>query len=31
VHNALGRRFYDLPMSPPKVLEVLDARAEAAE
>jgi hypothetical protein len=25
VHNALGKRFYSLPMSPPKVLEVLDA------
>ena len=22
--NALGKRFYSLPMSPPKVLEVLD-------
>ena len=30
IHNALGRRFYSLPMSPPKVLETLD-RAEAAE
>ena len=30
VHNALGRRFYSLPMSPPKVLETLD-RAKAAE
>ena len=25
VHNALGHRFYSLPMSPPKVLEVLEA------
>ena len=25
IHNALGKRFYSLPMSPPKVLEVLDA------
>lgn len=24
VHDALGRRFYALPMSPPKVVEVLD-------
>jgi CO/xanthine dehydrogenase Mo-binding subunit len=24
VHNALGKRFYALPMSPPKVLEVID-------
>jgi CO/xanthine dehydrogenase Mo-binding subunit len=24
VYNALGRRFYSLPMSPPKVLEVLE-------
>jgi CO/xanthine dehydrogenase Mo-binding subunit len=32
VHNALGRRFYSLPMSPPKVSEVLDApTAQAAE
>ena len=27
VHNALGKRFYSLPMSPPKVLEVIDARS----
>jgi CO/xanthine dehydrogenase Mo-binding subunit len=27
VYNALGKRFYSLPMSPPKVLEVIDARA----
>jgi CO/xanthine dehydrogenase Mo-binding subunit len=25
VYDALGKRFYNLPMSPPKVLEVLDA------
>jgi CO/xanthine dehydrogenase Mo-binding subunit len=25
VYDALGKRFYSLPMSPPKVLEVLDA------
>ena len=32
VHNALGLRFYSLPMSPPKVSEVLDApTAQAAE
>ena len=33
VYNALGKRFYSLPMSPPKVLEVLDAPAprQAAE
>ena len=24
IHNALGKRFYSLPMSPPVVLEVLD-------
>ena len=24
VHNALGTRFYSLPMSPPKVVEVLE-------
>jgi CO/xanthine dehydrogenase Mo-binding subunit len=24
VYNALGKRFYALPMSPPKVLEALD-------
>ena len=24
IYNALGKRFYALPMSPPKVLEVLD-------
>jgi CO/xanthine dehydrogenase Mo-binding subunit len=32
VHNALGIRFYDLPMSPPKVSAALDAQvAQAAE
>jgi len=25
VHNALGQRFYALPMSPPRVLAALDA------
>jgi CO/xanthine dehydrogenase Mo-binding subunit len=25
VHNALGKRFFALPMSPPHVLEALDA------
>jgi len=30
VHNALGKRFYDLPMSPPKVLERLEM-PQAAE
>ena len=25
VYNALGKRFYSLPMSPPKVLEALNA------
>ena len=30
VHNALGIRFYSLPMSPPKVLAALEMR-EAAE
>jgi CO/xanthine dehydrogenase Mo-binding subunit len=24
VHDALGKRFYALPMSPPKVLEALE-------
>jgi len=24
VHNALGKRFYSLPMSPPKVLAALE-------
>jgi len=31
VYNALGIRFYSLPMSPPRVLEKLDAMREAAE
>jgi len=32
VHNALGMRFYSLPMSPPKVSAALDAQiAQAAE
>jgi CO/xanthine dehydrogenase Mo-binding subunit len=26
VHNALGKRFYGLPMSPPRVLAALDAK-----
>jgi len=30
VHNALGRRFYSLPMSPPKVSAELDTPAELA-
>src|SRR5215472_13448474 len=30
IHNALGKRFYSLPMSPPKVLETLDAAVEQA-
>jgi CO/xanthine dehydrogenase Mo-binding subunit len=25
VHNAIGKRFYALPLSPPNVLAVLDA------
>ncbi len=24
IHNALGKRFYSLPMSPPKVLDVIE-------
>jgi CO/xanthine dehydrogenase Mo-binding subunit len=24
IYNALGKRFYSLPMSPPKVLEALE-------
>ena len=24
VHSAVGKRFYDLPMSPPRVTEVLE-------
>ena len=30
VHNALGKRFYALPMSPPKVVEVLEAPTQQA-
>jgi CO/xanthine dehydrogenase Mo-binding subunit len=30
VHNALGKRFYSLPMSPPKVSEALDAPVQRA-
>jgi CO/xanthine dehydrogenase Mo-binding subunit len=30
VYDTLGIRFYDLPMSPPKVLAALDVR-QAAE
>jgi CO/xanthine dehydrogenase Mo-binding subunit len=30
VHNALGKRFYSLPMSPPKVLEVIEATGDRA-
>jgi CO/xanthine dehydrogenase Mo-binding subunit len=30
IHNALGKRFYSLPMSPPKVLEKLDAPVQQA-
>jgi len=26
IHNALGKRFYSLPMSPPVVLEVIEAK-----
>ncbi|MDB5636177.1 MAG: oxidoreductase, partial [Bradyrhizobium sp.] len=26
IHNALGKRFYSLPMSPPRVLEVLESK-----
>ena len=26
VHNALGKRFYALPMSPPRVLEAIEAK-----
>jgi CO/xanthine dehydrogenase Mo-binding subunit len=25
VHNAIGKRFYSLPLSPPRVSAVLDA------
>ncbi len=31
LHNALGIRFYSLPMSPPKVLEALEPMAKAAD
>src|SRR4029079_16323281 len=31
VHNALGKRFYSLPMSPPKVVEVLEGGAAEAD
>ena len=31
IYNALGKRFYALPMSPPKILEGLEATAQAAE
>jgi CO/xanthine dehydrogenase Mo-binding subunit len=30
VHNALGKRFYSLPMSPPRVSAVLDAPVQQA-
>jgi CO/xanthine dehydrogenase Mo-binding subunit len=30
IYNALGIRFYSLPMSPPKVSEVLDAPTQQA-
>jgi len=30
VYNALGKRFYALPMSPPKVSEVLDSPVQRA-
>jgi len=30
IHNAIGKRFYSLPMSPPKVLEKLDASEQRA-
>jgi CO/xanthine dehydrogenase Mo-binding subunit len=30
VNNALGKRFYSLPMSPPVVLEVLDTEVQRA-
>jgi len=26
IHNALGKRFYSLPMSPPVVLAALEAK-----
>jgi CO/xanthine dehydrogenase Mo-binding subunit len=28
IYNALGRRLYSLPMSPPKVLAAMDLAAE---
>lgn len=31
LHNALGLRFYSLPMSPPKVLDVLEPELKAAD
>ena len=31
LHNALGLRFYSLPMSPPKVLDALEPVAKAAD
>ena len=31
IANALGIRFYELPMSPPRVLKAIDAMAAAAE
>jgi CO/xanthine dehydrogenase Mo-binding subunit len=31
IYNATGRRFYSLPMSPPKVLEALEPAVAAAE
>ena len=30
IYNALGKRFYALPMSPPKVLEVLEGPTQQA-
>ena len=30
VHNALGIRFYDLPLSPPRVSAALDAQVQRA-
>jgi CO/xanthine dehydrogenase Mo-binding subunit len=30
IHNALGLRFYSLPMSPPKVSAALDAGVRQA-
>jgi len=31
LHDAIGIRFNDLPMSPPRVLAALDAMKQAAE